>query len=109
MAADSYFRASSSPLFLRRSTAWLRELGRSAGRTRSKNHILARRGDLPLQLLQRIPQALLVSWLKRPSERQLCFCAGSLFEDFLRRADLTGSEALPYEHVKFTWYERRTE
>ncbi|OLP96774.1 Patched domain-containing protein 2 [Symbiodinium microadriaticum] len=32
---------------------------------------------------------------------------GRLFEEFLRRADLTGNDALPYKHVKFTWYEKR--
>ena len=33
--------------------------------------------------------------------------SGRLFEEFLRRADLSGDDALPYKHVKFTWYERR--
>ncbi|CAE7558542.1 DISP3, partial [Symbiodinium sp. CCMP2456] len=49
------------------------------------------------------------SWDDRRAEQEAKINAwlGRLFEEFLRRADLTGDDALPYKHVKFTWYERR--
>ncbi|CAE7259673.1 Disp3 [Symbiodinium necroappetens] len=50
-----------------------------------------------------------LSWDDRRAEQEAKINAwlGRLFEEFLRRADLTGDDALPYKHVKFTWYEKR--
>ncbi|CAE7242085.1 DISP3 [Symbiodinium microadriaticum] len=50
-----------------------------------------------------------LSWDDRRAEQEAKINAwlGRLFEEFLRRADLTGNDALPYKHVKFTWYEKR--
>eukprot|EP00439_Symbiodinium_sp_Y106_P073783 s1303_g13.t9 len=50
-----------------------------------------------------------LSWDDRHAEQEAKINAwlGRLFEEFLRRADLSGDDALPYKHVKFTWYERR--
>ncbi|CAE7437322.1 DISP3 [Symbiodinium sp. CCMP2592] len=50
-----------------------------------------------------------LSWDDRRAEQEAKINAwlGRLFEEFLRRADLSGDDALPYKHVKFTWYERR--
>ena len=52
-------------------------------------------------LMKRTPLDYQYPWLVT------AMVSGRLFEEFLRRADLTGNDALPYKHVKFTWYEKR--
>ncbi|CAE7575903.1 DISP3 [Symbiodinium natans] len=50
-----------------------------------------------------------LSWDDRQGEQEAKINSwlGRLFEDFLRRADLTGERAFPYQHVKITWFEKR--